>query len=1079
LCPGNYDPLVQARRYRLLGALEVTDGTTALDLGTRKQRSLLAALLLADGQVVTTDRLAAMIWGDDPPDRFEASLQSYVSTLRRTLEPERAPRAAPTLLVTRGSGYALLARPDEVDLRRFHMLVERGREQHAAGELAAAATTLRNALATYAPLLPEFVGEGFRDAAADHVERVHEAALELSYEVRLALGEERLLVTDLEAAVRRHPLNEGMWALLATSRYRLGRQADALRAVADCKRILAEEIGVDPGPRLRRLETDILAHAPHLDRATGRAPSAAVEQGDPLPALPTKPRAATPQHTDPLVGRRDELDGLIDALTDTMDGGCGLVIVEGEPGVGKTRLLEEASGVAAERGAVVVWGRCLAGEGTPAMWPWMQAVGEFLGSMETALRDRWLSGELGRLLEPRGDPVTAGSPTVLPDAGAQFRLFEQAAEVVARLAGRCPVLLVIDDLQWADPASLQLFEHLAGRQLPGTLLVGALRDKAPAPNDELARTLAATSRLPGLRRIRLGPLGRDEVAALVAQETGHRPDAASAAVLRSRTGGNPFFVRELARLLRDQASLDAAGAVPSGVRDVVRGRMAGLDPAAKSLLQIAAVIGREVDLGLLARAAALDVEDCLDLLEPVEALGLMAPSPGDPFSVWFAHDLVRESVAESTPALRVTRLHLKIADAMDSGAADRAAVVERLAHHLWSAGPLAERGRTATALLEAGRAALHKSAYTSSERQLRYAVELARTGGDGRLELDALTLLSSVVGMRVGYVGTDIELLERAEALAREQGEQRRAADFLYARWASYSQGVQLDRSEPLAEQLRTDGEASDDPVLQMYGALAWGIHQWDLGNIGESYRYLTRSDATVREFLKGRPDDSSLRRDLALLNPAHLANITALRGDLPEARQRLDWIERELTGDPYGLMVWGAFAAVIATQAGEPEWAVRVGARCMAADPEFTFVFMGTYQRMAYWWGRTLLGPQPAGATARMRELIESITGDPPRSGMALWHTLLAEALLADGRVDDAGAELDRADHYLQRYGQRYCEGLTLLLRARWLHARGADVATVRAAVERARQLSVRREAFLFVQRADAFEATLPAADS
>jgi DNA-binding SARP family transcriptional activator len=1071
---------VRARRYRLLGGLEVIDGAAHLELGTRKQRSLLAALLLADGQVVTTDRLTVVLWGDDPPDRYEASLQSYVSTLRRTLEPERAPRAAPTILVTRGAGYALHAEPDEVDVRRFLALVEQGRARHAAGDLPAAATVLRNALATYAPLLPEFDGEEFRDTAADHVGRVHEAALELSYEVRLALGEERLLVTDLEAAVRRHPLNEGMWALLATARYRLGHQADALRAVADCKRILAEEIGVDPGPRLRRLEADLLSHAPHLDGPAGlRPPDAGSTTARPLaePANPAPgPRPAPPPVASPLVGRQDELRLLTEAFADTAGGGRALVIVEGEPGVGKTRLLEEVCADAAQRRAAVVWGRCLEGDGTPTMWPWVQAVGELLGSLDTATRERWLSGELGRLLEPRGDRVTAGATAILPDAGAQFRLFELAADVVEQVAATRPVLLVIDDLQWADPASLQLFEHVAARLLRGTLLVGAMRDRAPTPTDDLSRALAATSRLPGLRRIQLGPLAPDEVGALVAQETGHRPDAEKAAVLRTRTGGNPFFVRELARLLRDAGGLDDAdaGAVPSGIRDVVRGRMAGLDPAAKSLLQIAAVIGREVDLGLLARAALLDVEECLDLLEPVEALGLMSPAPGDPFSFRFAHDLVRESVAESTPALRVTRLHLKVADALEQGAGDRAAATERLAHHLWSAGPLADRRRTAGALMEAGRSALNKYAYASAERQLGSAVELARAGGLGELELDALTLLSSVVGMRLGYVGTAVELLERAENLASELGLVRRAADFLYARWASYSQGIRLDLSAPLAARLRAQGEASDDPVLRMYGAHAWGIHQWDLGNIGESYRSLLMSDATVREHLNVRSEDSYLRWDLALLSPAMLAQMTALHGDVPAGRRLLDWMERELTGDPYGLMVWGAFSATIAAQAGEPEWAKDVGGRSMAADPDFAFVFLGTYQRMAYWWGRALLGEEPDEAAARIGELIASMPADPPRSGMATWYTLLAEVLLVCGRVDEAGAALDRADHYLETYGQRYCEGLTLLLRARCLHAGGADAGTVRAAIERARRLATEREAFLFVQRADAFEATL-----
>ena len=184
-----------ARRYRLLGGLEVlepvpgTQQAARIELGTRKQRALLAVLLLAEGQARSSDRLIAEIWGGSPPERAEASLQSYVSTLRRILEPDRAPRAPAQVLVTRGTGYALLTDRADVDVWRFTDLVEQGRSEHASGRFEQAASTLRTALRTYAPLLPEFETEPFHAEAARHLERRQLAALELSFEVRLALGE--------------------------------------------------------------------------------------------------------------------------------------------------------------------------------------------------------------------------------------------------------------------------------------------------------------------------------------------------------------------------------------------------------------------------------------------------------------------------------------------------------------------------------------------------------------------------------------------------------------------------------------------------------------------------------------------------------------------------------------------------------------------------------------------------------------------------------------------------------------------------------------------------------------------------
>ena len=255
-------------------------------------------------------------------------------------------------------------------------------------------------------------------------------------------------------------------------------------------------------------------------------------------------------------------------------------------------------------------------------------------------------------------------------------------------------MLVIDDLHWADVASLQLFSHLAARLPGGTVVIGALRDRAPAPGTELARMLAAASRVPGHRRIRLGPLDLAEVAELVRRETGQSPGSGAARSIHARTAGNPFFVRELSRFLADGGQLteDAAAqaGVPSTVRDVVRDRLADLDDDVQGLLQIAALIGRDVGLGLLARVADLDVQTCLDRLEPLEGLGLLAPAPGDPYSFRFAHDLVRESVAEITPPARAAQLHLRIADALERDRLRRRSVAERLAHHLWSAGPLAD-----------------------------------------------------------------------------------------------------------------------------------------------------------------------------------------------------------------------------------------------------------------------------------------------------------------------------------------------------------------------------------------------------
>ncbi|MFF7467650.1 BTAD domain-containing putative transcriptional regulator [Streptomyces sp. NPDC008092] len=1046
-------------RLQILGPLRIWRDGVELDAGPPQQACLLAVLLAGAGKPVSMSELVDLIWAEDVPASAVNILQKYVGALRRLLEPALPPRGTGTYLQRRGNGYLFAAAPGMLDVVTFRELVRTARtgvtERQPHGALDSYVQALKlwhgpagdgiahgsTAMAVFTALDGEFL-----DACV--------AAAELA----VSLGQPGRVLPSLYLAARMAPLHETVQASLVTALATAGRQAEALAVFRTVRAQLAEELGIDPGPALVTAQQRVLEQTP--TPAPTPAPAPAEE-----PPYERPPAAAG--ETPPggcLVGRGQELAVLRQAVASALAAGTGFVLVEGEPGVGKTRLLEEADAEAHRSGALVVWGRCMEGDGTPSMWPWVQAVGAILGSLPATARREWHVGELGRLLGPQGRVPTT---PVLPDSGTRFRLFEQTVALLGRVSAGRPVVLVVDDLQWADAASLDLFGHLTAHLPPGTAVIGALRDRAPAPGTELERLLAAASRLPRHRRIRLDPLGPAEVAELVRQETGQDPGTGATRDIHARTAGNPFFVRELSRLLADRSVLTEAATartgVPATVRDVVRDRMAGLDTDTGHLLRIAALIGRDVDLALLARAAGLDMATCLDRLEPLQELGLLEPSPGDPHSFRFAHDLVRESVAEATSPPRAIRLHLLVADALEHHTATDD---ERLAHHLWAAGPLADPARTATALIRAGRCAAGKSALDAAARQLQSAAQVARAAGLAELELSALSLFTAVDGMRAGYVGSALELLERAEYVARGLGREREAADFLFSRWAAHSQGIQLDRAGRLARRLLEQGEASADPVVRTYGQYAWGIHQWDVGNIGEAYRYLSQTSSTMLDALtQGREDP--LRRDLRLLGPAMLALMTALHGDLPTAQALFDTIETTADDDPYVITVWAAFACTAAALAGDAAQARRTAERGSALDPEFSFVFLGSYQRLALCWAHAVTGQDPAGAAAEAQRLITAALADPPRSGLATWYGLLGEMWLMAGELDEAAAALDRADSALDTHGQRYAEGLLLLLRARVLEARGEPAVIVRATAERALALSTEREAHLFAHRA------------
>ncbi|MEV1243334.1 BTAD domain-containing putative transcriptional regulator [Nonomuraea sp. NPDC049750] len=1052
--------------FQILGPLRLWRGHVELSAGPRQQAFLLALLLAREGRPISTDELIDLIWQDDPPASALNVIHKYVGSLRRLLEPELSARSSGSYLERRGNSYLFAAAAGTLDLVVFQNLVEAALVKE---RPEAALDCYVEALGLWHGSAGDGLGQG--PAATSIFARLDGQffdACTAAAELAVSLGRPERLLPSLHLAARMAPLHEPVQASLISTLGAAGQQAEALSVFRAVRARLAEDLGIDPGQAVAAAHRLVLDQNPTATEAVTVRRSAG---HSPAP-VQAAARSAT-SSGDVLVGRAEELTVLRQAIEPAFTAGRGLIVLEGEPGIGKTRLLEELTAEAEKRKAAAVWARCLEGEGTPSMWPWIQAVGAVLDELPGAAREKWLAGELGDLLEPDGDGL---GETVARDAGAQFRLFEAAVAAIGQVAARRPLVLMIDDLQWADVASLRLFSHLAARLPAGTAVIGGLRDRAPVPGSALTRTLAAASRVPGHFRTRLGPLGLAEVAELVRRETGQVPGPEAVRGIYARTAGNPFFVRELARLLADSGALvEGAGArvgVPATVRDVVRDRMAGLDDRARNLLQIAALIGREVDLGLLAGVADLDVQTCLDRLEPVEALGLLEPTPGNPFSFRFSHDLVRESVSESTPAGRANPLHLRVADTLERTDSSGDYVAERVAHHLWAAGPLADPRRTTAALVRAGRHAAAKSALEAAERQLRLAVRVARTAGLADAELPALSQLIAVVGMREMYGTSSVDLLERAEHLARILGRELDAIVLLYSRWAAHAQALESDRSRLLARRLLKEGEASDKPLVRAYGLQAWGLQQFSDGNMGEAFRRLTEASRILLTRVVRREDDP-VWYDLQLLMIGMLAEATAMHDDIDGARSLLDRLAAP--GDaPFTITVWAAHAARMEALIGDPERALRAAERGIAADPDFSFVFLGTYQRLVRCWALAMTGRDPAGAAAQAERIIATNLLDPPRASVSTCFGHLCEMWLAAGALDKAAAALDKADSCLDLYGQRYAEGLLLLLRARLLLAEGESVAEVRAVAERCRTLSTERGTHLFARRAEEFLATL-----
>jgi YVTN family beta-propeller protein len=277
------EPERPAIEFRILGPLEVRDDDREVSIRGRKLQSLLALLLLHAGEVVSRDRLIDDLWGDDPPSTAAKTLQVHVSRLRREIGDA---------IVSHGGGYSIRVGPGELDLERFEQLVAEGRRALAEQQPERASVRLRGALDLWrGPPLPELAGEPFARAQIGRLEDARLAAIEERFEAELELGRQADAIPELELLAARHPYRERLHELLMLALYRSGRQADALAAYRDARKVLVDELGLEPGKRLRELHSAILAQDPALERPSPPAPAGAEHPASP-PRRQVRPVAA-------------------------------------------------------------------------------------------------------------------------------------------------------------------------------------------------------------------------------------------------------------------------------------------------------------------------------------------------------------------------------------------------------------------------------------------------------------------------------------------------------------------------------------------------------------------------------------------------------------------------------------------------------------------------------------------------------------------------------------------------------------------------------------------------------------------
>jgi len=1026
-------------QFKILGPVEVRDGQRLVELGRPKQRVLLAVLLVHANQVLGLDRLIEELWGQEAPAQATASLQAYVSNLRRALEPGRPPRTPPRVLVTQPPGYRLVVAPGDLDAARFVALAAEGHRLLEAEQLGPAARALREALALWrGPALADVGDEPFAQAERQRLEELRLVALEDRLAAELALGGHASATAELEELVGRYPFRERLHGLLMLALYRSGRQAEALGAFRAARRTLGEELGIDPSRWLRQLETDILRQAPGLDWTPppGKAVEPAQLRAAAPPAATTPPLAAGEGE---LVGREEQLASLDAAVAGAAAGRGRLVLVAGEPGIGKSRLAEEVARRVAAQGIRVAWGRCYQGEGAPAFWPWVQAVRELLagiapGEFSAALGPS--GGELSQLL-PELRELLPGlePPPVVELEVARFRLYQAVTGLLRRLAAVGPMLVIVDDLHWADVASLRLLVFLAGELRGARLVVVATyRDVEVAADTPLAETLGALAREPVVERIALGGLGEAEVARLIANTIGTRPGEPLVRAVHDRTDGNPFFVTELLRLLQSEGELQAddplaavGRLIPAGVRNVLQRRLARLPEQSNAVLLVAAVAGRGFDLDLIEAVTELDDEQTLDAVEAAVVAGLVVEDEEVVGRYRFAHGLVRETIYEQVSRARRVRLHGRVGEALLRlhGPDDPEHALE-LAQHAWAAVPVTGAGAALPHVLAAADHAMTRLAYEQAEQQLRRALELLGSTPPSaertRWELGALVRLGNLLG-QLGSPGAPeaAAVFARAAELAAEAADDPAAVPALAGVHAGYTMRANHQRARALAERMLDGAQRSGDRQALPAGHFLLGHTLCTQGELMAARDHLEEA----ARLAASTPEASRLPDSPLVLSANGLLEIVlVLLGLQDQAARAAEAASRDIerSHHPYPKAVAMALGVYAAVHRRDPALLRQRAAAAAALSERWGFQLLAAAATAPLGWAQAIEG-DPAGGARLLRPAVARWAEAGSQASRPLLLGLLAEAEQLAGRPGEALRLLDDALAQVNRSGERVFE--------------------------------------------------------
>lgn len=989
---------------RLLGAVEVCgDGEPVAGFDAPRLQSLLAYLVLQPGVPQPRARVAAALWPESNESQAKTNLRQLLHHLRRVLpEPDRFLQVD-----TQAVGW----RPDAPCRADVWEVEQAVACSQAAAELQQKRQALEDAVDRCGGDLLPGCYEEWLLPERERFRQIHLDVLEQLTEVLEAQRDHPAAIRSAQELLRHDPLHEATYRRLMRLHALIGERARALRVYHACATTLERELGVEPTIETQEVHRSLLQHAEASSSATGREP----------PGIP-------------LIGREPEWATCLDTFREFTPRRTHILLVRGEAGIGKTRLVEEIEQWSSRQGHHVASARAYAAEGHLAYAPlveWLR--GEPLHASVRSLDDVWLA-ELARLLpELRAEHPDLPAPRAASSTEERQRLFHALARALVAFGG--PVLAILDDVQWCDRETLEFLHFLArsDHDTPLLVLLTVRPEEVDVdhPVNVLARDL---QRLGMLTSFELGPLDTTQVGELARCLRGRATPEDEAAALHRATGGNPLFVVETVReeLSRSRTGPAAGGAAttPSKVQAVIERRLGQLSPDAREVAGLAGMIGREFSIELLQRASDRDEARLVEVLDELWRRRIVREHGTAAYD--FVHDRIREVAAGLVGPARARVLHRRVAAALEELPADDPdAVSASIGRHREAA------GEVEAALVHYRRGAAHAHRVSALDRGaalLRRALRLLDQLPEGSerdaLELELQTELGVPLVALEGYGGPGATAAyRRARELCERLGRPV-AAPVLRGLALGAITRAELSEAAKLARELLTVEGADGDGLLEVEGHYLLGVISFWWADFAASRSHLEQAierydpataitharlyaqDPKVVCLVRlaytlwhlGEPDRSRTLRDQALALAEAFDDPTTSAYALHYAC----WVANEL-GDTDGLDTLATALAALAAEHG--------------------FTFWQAMARILTGWVEVLAGANVAGIAA-IREGLTTVD----ETGQRL-HNSYALALLARShlRADDPAAARLAVDDALElgeRTGQRYLDAELLRLR-------------------------------------------------